>query len=440
MSPKARSSSSPIYRQSIGTASLRIATLGLCLCLGRSGMAQAAAGRSNPPVRANVSADTQEVTESLCWQRIRQRDAGYKSVRADWLLDMVEAPNGMVNPEKAAALSEAQDNLKSASADQSARNKQAVLQLDRMMADGCRLTEQQRYQVKGELLRCEVIYGAVISPGMPLLGPTLRAHVVDIYDGSNVITLSGVGPEMPTEGSLTRDKHEILSSSAPLFGEGIFLYGAPILHSFPPEKTRLRVTSPETCVLETQPENTIPRIALLTVSIRTGQPLSMEIVDARSRKTRSHYLAKDYKTFAGDISLPAYFSLIRTTEAGQITSSSQFRLASASGNARANIDLDRHIVPPGTLLNDYRFGLDSPAPRYKVHNALPSDDQVRALMAHTENNQGRAVSEERGQRIRAASLTGTGALILTLIVLPLWKRAFWSKTPNVLSATPPRKP
>ncbi len=82
----------------------------------------------------------------------------------------------------------------------------------------------------------------------------------------------------------------------------------------------------------------------------------------------------------GGIVIPSAFSVTQTTQLGVVLTTSEYHLVRAAFNEGADVSELKSVVPAGTSLDDFRFGHSTP--QYQVGDHIPTDDEVRKIIAH----------------------------------------------------------
>lgn len=206
-------------------------------------------------------------------------------------------------------------------------------------------------------------------------------HTIDYFDGLNAVSLMGVGPSTPIAGVLTRDRNEALNYCAHGFGEPIFLVGTPITSVFEQINSSLVLDPNGFCIIErVVGQNDSALRYSLTVSTRTWRAVKLEVRKVRTNTLILRYVASEFKRYNSGIWLPTHISITRFNKTGVKVGTISYSLVEASFNDSAHLTHINHPVPEGTILHDFRFGVNNVAP-YRVVHQIPSDDHVRTLLS-----------------------------------------------------------
>ncbi len=177
------------------------------------------------------------------WAQIRKADARVRSSQVSWRVLITSKPNHTMDAEqteKAVADFEQQARSQGEHAADIEAGKAAQRANYQMLRGGYSAPEQVEFKDDGKVTRCEIISGDLAGPSVPKADASTRAHWVDIYDGTNIITLAGVGAATPTSGSLARGpSSRALEHGNVYFGKLVFLAGAPITDFFSPSDTTI---------------------------------------------------------------------------------------------------------------------------------------------------------------------------------------------------------
>ena len=321
-------------------------------------------------------------TDAQYWAHIRKADARVRSSQVSWRVLITLKPNPTIDIEKGVAAWEEQERNRGSDANEIKNGSVATRQSLQMCRDGYSTPEQVEFKDDGKVTRCEIVAGDLVGPSVPKADPATRAHFVDIYDGTNSITLRGVGAVTPTSGSLTRGPvSHALQNGNTYFGKLIFLAGVPITRFFSPADTAITDGGRGVITLEKHPGGKDAPFVRLAVSKANWRPVTLTMISPFTGHSLSTCTLKGCRSIGGT-AFPAAFFVVATTESGAVYAASEYHLISAAFNEEADVSDLKFVVPAGTSLDDFRFGYSTP--QYQVGDHVPTDDEVRKTIAHFE--------------------------------------------------------
>lgn len=335
---------------------------------------------------ARISLAQSSLSEDY-WQRIQRADAQLQASQLTWKQIMDEHPNPAFsqNPQEALAQQLARATADAQklgmTPDQTQSHLQKTRELFELLAKGFSQTRLLKVLHDDKSTRCDVVQtdGTYFS--------------IDFFDGLNCVSLFEFYVEKqndktlpnvrPDAGSLSRDQKDKLAHSAPRTGDYLFFVDGRITQSFSPANSVLRDVSPQFLELE-RPESSDPHSHLLRLMIskKSMRPWRLDYVNRSNGKTYLRYEVETYRDYPGANQFPyqVNFTVYSHGANGtQIMASEKCTLLKAEFNDAA--DLTELRVPPGTNLDDYRFGQQNSV-TYTLgpKGTLPVDEKVRALL------------------------------------------------------------
>lgn len=317
---------------------------------------------------------------SRYWAQIRKADAQVRSSQVSWRVLITISPNRSVDTEKVVADFERQARSQGEHPADIEAGKAAQRATCLLLRGGYSSPEQVEFKYDGKVTRCDVMSGDLAGPGAPKPDASTRGHFVDIYDGTDIITLAGVGNATPTSGSLARGPiSHALQHGNVYFGKLVFLAGAPITNFFSPSDTTITAGAGNVILLEKHPEGNNMPFVRLAVSKSTWRPVALTGISPFTGHSLSTCTVTGYRNVSG-IVIPSAFSVKQTTQLGVVLADSEYHLVSAAFNEEADVADLKSVVPAGTSLDDFRFGHSTP--QYQVGDHIPTDNELRGIIAH----------------------------------------------------------
>lgn len=162
------------------------------------------------------------------------------------------------------------------------------------------------------------------------------SHILDVFDGTNVIQVVGEGLNTPTKGTLRRDVKGKLSFSAASPVRPMFLFAAPITQIFTPENTTISEGPDNTIILECLLPYKYPMLGRMTVSKQHWRPTDLVTSNPGSKRVHTHFVLDNYHEYAEGIWFPSHILEMNISEAGSKTSDSEYRLVKLHLNTQVD--------------------------------------------------------------------------------------------------------
>lgn len=194
----------------------------------------------------SVNAQNPDQTAAY-WLHIQNADKHINKIQVTWSNCYIRLPAVNANAEKLNAMAREHARLEATSPANQLILEQVNAQIVQHSVHGKTWQSRVTFLYDGKTVRAEVLDGIDKQP-------ELMGHVIDVYDGANMIHVTGLGPQTPTHGQLYRSPEDKLSFSAPGPVRPLFLFASPLTAIFKPESTTLREGPGDSIILE----HTIP--------------------------------------------------------------------------------------------------------------------------------------------------------------------------------------
>lgn len=313
-------------------------------------------------------------TSNSVWERLQVADSRVNESQLSWLKTTTVAPTPLSEQEvqRIAAATRQRNEKKNIPDAQLEAFIERVIAGARRHAKGYTRTNTMAFLHQGQTTRCDVF-------------TEKKAYfAIDYYDGTNIVALIGFDKDpnsgvKPNQGTLVRGD-EPLSYSATRPGDLLFMVGQPVTNVFHPEDSKLQQNNDGSVTLEkTQKWQDMDCLLRLRLSKENLRPVSLECIIKNTSALLLRWSAGNEKSYPGGVSFPETFKVEAFDGAQRVTLTEDYKLVKGAFNKAA--DLTELRVPPGSIIDDLRFG--------QAHNAsytlnpkgiLPTDEKVKDLL------------------------------------------------------------
>ena len=322
-------------------------------------------------------------TESALWNRLKLADSRIRASQTIWLETTTVAPSPLSEQEV--------QNMVASTREQGKKRHLTDAQIEALVkkfvagarrhAQGFTRTHTMAFLHRGQTTRCDVFT------------ETKAYFAIDYYDGTNIVSLIGFDKDpnsgvKPNQGTLVRGE-EPLPYSAIRPADLLFLVGQPVTEVFHPQDSKLQRNSDGSVTLEkTQKWQQLDCLLRLRLSPENLRPVSLDCIIKGTSELLLRWSAGREKPCPGGVNFPEEFKVEAFDGAQQVTLTENYKLIKGAFNQAA--DLTELRVPPGSIIDDLRFGqAHSLSYTLDATGLLPTDEKVRDLL----KKQGRPVDD-----------------------------------------------
>ena len=321
-----------------------------------------------------VQKSSKAQTNSSVWERLKVADSRIRASQLTWSRTITIAPSPLTEKDiQKIVASTKQDgekrHLTEAQIEASTKKLIAGVQL---YAKGDTRTNTMAFLHQGRTTRCDV------------LTETKTYFAIDYYDETNIVSLIGFDKNpnsgvRPNQGTLVRGEQP-LPYCAIRSGDLLFMAGQPVTEVFHLEDSKLQQNSDGSVTLEkSQKVQELDCLLRLRLSKEDLSPVSMDCLQKDTSQLLFRWTAGRKKMYPGDVEFCEDFKVEAFNGAKQVSITEKYAMVKAAFNKAA--DLTELRVPPGSVIDDMRFGQANVASyTLNTKGILPTDEKVKALL------------------------------------------------------------
>ena len=338
---------------------------------------------------AVVQKDSAAQTTDSIWERLKVAGNRVNSSQITWLRTTTVAPSpsplSEQDVQKIAASTRQEGEKHHDTEEQIQTLTKKFTAIARRHAQGYTKTNTMAFLHQGQTTRCDVFT------------QEKTYFAIDYYDGTNIVALIGFDKDptsgvKPNQGTLVRGDKP-LSYSAIRSGDLLFMVGQPVTEVFHPEDSKLQQNSDGSVTLEKpQKLQELDCVLRLHLSKEDLTPISMDYLRKGSSQPLFRWTVGHKKMYPGGVAFPEEFKFEAFNGAKQVTLTEDYTIVKVAFNKAA--DLTELRVPPGSVIDDMRFGQANIASyTLNTKGILPTDEKVKDLLL----KQGRPVDSKTGK-------------------------------------------